>query len=80
MKCTKCRNPIQEARMKALPNTRTCVKCSNVGKWYTRPVITGKTTYSEVEVIKDPETAKEMHKLDRRGRQGFGSALYRVRR
>jgi len=80
MICTKCRKPIQEARMKVLPNTRTCVKCSNVGKWYTRPVITGKTTYSEIEVIKDPETAKEMHKLDRRGRQGFGSALYRVRR
>jgi len=80
MKCTKCQKSIHPTRMQALPNTRTCVKCSSVGKWYTRPVITGKTTYSEVEVIKDPVTAKEMHKLDRRGRQGFGSALYRVRR
>jgi phage FluMu protein Com len=80
MNCTKCHKLIHKARIQALPDTRTCVKCSSVGKWYTRPVITGKTTYSEVEVIKDPETAKEMHKLDKRGRQGFGSALYRVRR
>ena len=80
MKCTKCKETIQIARIKALPNTRTCVKCSSVGKWYTRAVITGKTTYSEIEVIKDPEAAKEMKKIDKRGRTGFGSALYRVRR
>jgi hypothetical protein len=80
MNCCKCNEPIPEPRLKALPNTHTCVECSSVGKWYTRAVITGKTTYSEVEVIKDPEAAKEMKKLDKRGRTGFGSALYRVRR
>jgi hypothetical protein len=30
MNCVKCKQSIQEGRLKALPNTKTCVKCSSV--------------------------------------------------
>ena len=51
-----------------------------VRAWYVRPVITGKTTYSEIEVIKGENAAEEMKRYDRARRTGFGSALYRVKR
>ena len=80
MVCCKCFNKIPRARLKALPNTKTCVNCSTTQAVYVRPVITGKTTYSELEVIKDPEAAKKMREWDSKGRIGFGSSLYRVKR
>ena len=80
MYCIKCDSKIPVGRLKALPDTKTCVNCSTESKWYTRPIISGKTTYSELEVIKDPETAKEMHRYDTKGRTGYGSSLYRVKR
>ena len=41
-----------------------------------RNIISGKTTYSEAEIIKDPELAVKMRKMDRRS--GWGSNLYKV--
>jgi len=80
MDCIKCNSQIPEGRIQILPNTKTCVNCSSAGKWYARAVITGKTTYSEVEVIKDSDSIKEMRRYDSKGRTGFGSSLYRVRK
>ena len=78
MDCCKCYKPIPEARLKALPNTKTCVECSSVERDYVRTIISGKTTYSEVEVIKNKDTKEYLQKLDSKGRQGFGSMLYRA--
>ena len=76
--CCKCNQPIPKARVKALPNTRTCVECSAVERNYVRTIISGKTTYSEVEVIKNKDTKEYLQRLDSKGRQGFGSMLYRA--
>ena len=78
MDCCKCYKPIPEARLEALPNTKTCVECSSVERDYVRTIISGKTTYSEVEVIKNKDTKEYLQKLDAKGRQGFGSMLYRA--
>jgi len=78
MDCCKCCKPIPEARLKALPNTKTCIECSSVERDYVRTIISGKTTYSEVEVIKNKDTKEYLQKLDSKGRQGFGSMLYRA--
>ena len=78
MDCCKCYKPIPKARLKALPNTKTCVECSNVERNYVRTIISGKTTYSEWEVIKNKDTKEYLQKLDSKGRTGFGSMLYRA--
>ena len=65
-------------RIKAIPSTKTCVSCSDTSRWYVRNVISGKTTYAETEVIKDPEAARTIAAMDRR--QGWGSNLHKVRR
>jgi hypothetical protein len=78
MVCIKCQEEINPLRLKAVPDTRTCVNCSATSKWYVRNVITGKTTYCETEVIKDPEFAKTISAMDRR--TGWGSNLSKVRR
>ena len=78
MHCSKCQKKIPAARMRALPNTKRCVECSNVERNYVRTIISGKTTYSEVEVIKNKDTKEYLQRLDSKGRQGFGSMLYRA--
>ena len=78
MRCTQCQTVIPRARLKALPNTKRCVECSNVERNYVRTIISGKTTYSEWEVIKNKDTKEYLQKLDSKGRQGFGSMLYRA--
>ena len=77
MKCQKCDNIIPAGRLKALPNTRECVACSSTEQNMVRAVITGKTTYSEVEVIKNKKTKEYLNKLIGKGRIGFGSMLHR---
>jgi len=78
MNCIKCQSKINPLRVKALPNTKTCVQCSSVSRWYVRNIISGKTTYAETEVIKNPETAKVIAAMDRR--VGWGSNLSKVKR
>lgn len=77
MKCCKCLNEINPLRLKALPETKVCVNCSDTSRWYVRNVISGKTTYAETEVVKDPELADDIRRMDRRA--GWGSNLYKVR-
>jgi hypothetical protein len=78
MQCSKCLNEINPLRLKALPETKTCVNCSSTSKWYVRNIISGKTTYAETEVIKNPELAKSISNMDRR--TGWGSNLHKVRK
>jgi len=80
MDCIKCLCKIPEGRIKALPTTKTCVECSDVERDYVRTIISGKTTYSEVEVIKNKDTKEYLKRLDAKGRTGFGSSLYRASR
>ena len=75
MKCCKCTKEINPLRLKALPNTRTCVKCSTTSAWYVRNIIAGKTEYAETEIIKDAEAAGTIRKMDQR--TGWGSNLYK---
>lgn len=77
-KCVKCAVEINPLRLKALPETKTCVNCSSTSRWYVRNVISGKTCYAETEVIKDPESAERIMKMDKR--TGWGSNLNKVRR
>ena len=77
MNCIKCREEIHPKRLEILPETKTCVSCSDTSRWYVRNVISGKTTYCETEVIKDPEAAKTIAAMDKR--TGWGSNLHKVR-
>lgn len=67
--CSSCQAKIPEGRLKLLPNTRTCVNCSSVEAVSCYTVITGKTEYSQIEIV-DQETAKRMKRLG--NRVGFG--------
>jgi hypothetical protein len=67
MNCSICNRQIPEARLKILPHTQTCVACSQAGKVAGFPVISGKNTYSELQLVSQ-ETAQELYaKQDRKG-------------
>ena len=78
MNCTKCHEEIHPGRIKALPNAKTCVKCSTTSAWYLRNIIAGKTEYAEHEIIKCPEQAKQLRAMDKR--TGWGSNLDKMSR
>jgi len=75
MKCSKCQCDINPLRLKALPHTKVCVKCSTTSAWYVRNIISGKTEYAETEIIKDSSAASTIRKMDQR--LGWGSNLYK---
>lgn len=65
--CISCGKEIPEQRLKALPNSKTCVQCSNTAKVAGFPLITNKTAYSELQIVPQ-ETAQELYlKQDRKG-------------
>lgn len=67
--CIICGEEIPAGRLKALSNTETCVKCSDVGRKKGFPVITSKTTYSELDIV-DEHTYKVLSGWNR---GGFGA-------
>ena len=69
--CCKCNNPIPEKRLEIIPNTRTCVNCSTTEAVACHVVVTGKTEYSQIEIV-DQETSRRMRELG--SRTGFGVA------
>jgi hypothetical protein len=69
MNCIKCTNKIPDGRLKALPNTKICVDCSSTQKVAGHTIISGKTEYSQIQIV-DQETAQHMHHLQTR--KGFG--------
>jgi hypothetical protein len=67
MNCICCNETIPELRLKALPSTKTCVQCSNINRVAGFPVISNKTTYSDLQIVSQ-ETAQELYlKQDRKG-------------
>ena len=77
MRCSKCQSRINPLRLKALPDTKVCVNCSDTSRWYVRNIISGKTTYCETEIVKDPVLAEDIRRMDTRA--GWGSNLYKAR-
>lgn len=67
MKCVKCGNEIPELRLKALPQAKTCVECSETSRVAGFPLITGKTTYSELQIIPQEKAEELYEKQNRKG-------------
>lgn len=64
MKCIKCNQVIPEGRLKILPETKTCVACSDTSRWYVRNVTTAEGDHLDVEIVKDPAAAAVMRSAD----------------
>ena len=67
--CSICGNQIPEGRIKALPKTTTCTQCSATDRVVGHAMITGKNTYSELQIM-DAETARKLNDLE--NRIGYG--------
>ena len=67
MKCVVCEVEIPELRVKALPKVKTCINCSSTERVAGFPLITSKTSYSELQIV-GQEIAQELYaKQDRKG-------------
>ncbi|RIV18964.1 hypothetical protein DYU11_26045 [Fibrisoma montanum] len=73
MYCIKCGQSIPEARLKAVPGTKTCVRCSSAQRVAGFPLITGKTEYSALQIVSQQE-AQQLHKMG--ARRGTGASTY----
>ena len=62
MDCIFCNNQIPETRIQAIPDTQTCVKCSDAKKVLGFTVVEHKTG-NWVQVVEE-ETFKELVRLD----------------
>jgi hypothetical protein len=53
MKCVKCNNEIPEGRLKALPNAKTCVACSNAKMVRSITTLngTGEDTWNDITFV-----------------------------
>ena len=71
MKCIKCFNHIPEGRLRVLPNAKTCVQCSDTARIGCHTIISGKNTYSEIQLV-DQETSANLYRMQ--SRKGFGVA------
>lgn len=71
MICISCTSTIPEGRLKILPGTRTCVNCSTTQRVGGHTVISGKNTYSEVQIV-SAEMARDLNRMQ--SRRGFGVA------
>ncbi|HEX8546215.1 MAG TPA: TraR/DksA C4-type zinc finger protein [Cytophagaceae bacterium] len=67
MICNNCKEEIPELRLKALPHTKTCVQCSASARVAGFPVISGKTTYSELQIVAQDLAEELYHKQNRTG-------------
>lgn len=67
MKCKICDEEIPTLRLKALPNVKTCISCSSTARVAGFPIITSKTSYSELQIVSQ-EIAQELYeKQERKG-------------
>jgi translation initiation factor IF-1 len=67
VRCFKCNGIIPEGRIKALPNTRVCVECSDTRKIKAFRIISGKNTYSEIQLVDDKKFSELSRKQARKG-------------
>ncbi len=72
--CVKCYTEIDPRRLNIIPNTTQCVNCSDTDRVYGHVVITGKNTYSEVQIV-DKSTSERLYKLGYRKGQGVASGV-----
>lgn len=67
MECNICGTIIPPKRLEVLPNTKTCVQCSSIARVHGHPIISGKTSYSELQIV-SAEMANELAmKQERKG-------------
>lgn len=66
-RCHACGEPIAPQRLKALPNTKVCVACSQAQRVAGFQVISGKTSYSELELVQQDKAQELYAKQDRKG-------------
>lgn len=74
MKCLKCGEEIPELRLKALPSAKTCIACSSTSRVAGFPIISGKTTYSELQIISQ-DKAVELHEMQERKGSGLSEGV-----
>jgi hypothetical protein len=67
MNCINCGIEIPEGRLKAIPGTQTCVSCSDTAKVAGFRVITGKSTYTEMQIVDQKKWIELNMKQQRRG-------------
>ncbi|ARK12974.1 TraR/DksA family transcriptional regulator [Fibrivirga algicola] len=79
MYCIKCGNEIPEGRLKAVPGTRTCVRCSSAQRVAGFPMITGKTEYSALQLMSQAD-AQRLHKMGERRGTGASTFMKREKR
>lgn len=72
--CKNCKSPIPEGRLVILPFTQTCVNCSTTQKVGGHTIISGKNTYSEVQIV-DQETAQNLARMQSRSTFGVASGV-----
>jgi len=69
--CVKCKKPINPLRLKALPGTKVCVKCSTVGAKSGVPVMFGSKdhTWTDLVIMEEKEfkAFKEREKSTNKG-------------
>lgn len=64
--CIKCREVIHPLRVKALPNTKTCVGCSTTGAKRGVPMMFGEKDHTWTDmVIMEPEEFDQFEKLNK---------------
>jgi hypothetical protein len=51
IKCVKCQEVINPLRIKALPNTKTCVECSTTGAKRGMPIMFGDKDNTWVDIV-----------------------------
>lgn len=67
MKCVVCDCEIPAKRLEILPHAKTCVNCSSTARVAGFPLITSKTSYSELQIVSQ-EVAQDLYeKQDRKG-------------
>lgn len=57
MNCIKCKQPIPEGRLKALPGTKTCTKCSTTGTYKAITTLNGEgeDTWNDIKLVSSEE-------------------------
>lgn len=59
--CIACQKEINPRRLEIFPETRHCTEHSPTGRIAGHQVISGKNTYSEIQLV-DQETAQELYR------------------
>lgn len=73
--CIKCGSEIHPGRLKALPGTRVCVECSNTDKVLGFRIISGKNTYTELQLV-DGKKYRELSAKQSRIGQSPGRGVW----